>query len=314
MHRSGTSVLSGALYHAGVYMGENLTPGRSENPKGFFEDDDVWRLNEEIMWLLGRSWNDPRRFPEKWMESNKVNDYKEKIAHVLKEKFSSQHLWGIKDPRICRLVPLWKGLFESETTEVCYVISVRHPYDVYMSMNKRESIDIDHSFLLWIRSYLDLIEFTEGAERKFVFYDDLIESPVDEIQKIAHLFNIKLVDGINEKLDSHVDKGLRHNIYSKYQPNGEIQKMAVEIYHSIKKEDIAAVDRSGNALCLMNSVEDVINNHSEWMCRFKLKEKDALLFELKNELLELEAVNNEMQSGLSGLFFKVRKFVNIIRK
>ena len=40
--RSGTSMIAGILHKAGYFMGDNLYPPRSANPKGFFEN---WEIN-----------------------------------------------------------------------------------------------------------------------------------------------------------------------------------------------------------------------------------------------------------------------------
>ena len=48
MHRSGTSAIARLLKIFGVSFGDNLMPGSAEdNEKGFWEDRDVFRLNEE---------------------------------------------------------------------------------------------------------------------------------------------------------------------------------------------------------------------------------------------------------------------------
>src|SRR5262249_21790216 len=47
--RSGTSMLAGMLRLAGYYMGEHLVPADPSNPKGYFEDDEVNAINEELL-------------------------------------------------------------------------------------------------------------------------------------------------------------------------------------------------------------------------------------------------------------------------
>lgn len=47
--RSGTSMLAGSFAAAGYFMGENLYPGRSSNPKGFFEGPQINSLNEKLL-------------------------------------------------------------------------------------------------------------------------------------------------------------------------------------------------------------------------------------------------------------------------
>ena len=52
------------------------------------------------------NWDD-RALPERWTETAAANASREKILTFLKRDFSTAPLWGIKDPRMCRLMPLW---------------------------------------------------------------------------------------------------------------------------------------------------------------------------------------------------------------
>lgn len=47
--RSGTSMLAGSLAAAGYFMGDDLYPGHTSNPKGFFEGPQINRLNEALL-------------------------------------------------------------------------------------------------------------------------------------------------------------------------------------------------------------------------------------------------------------------------
>src|SRR5262249_31431903 len=48
--RSGTSMLAGTLGQAGYYRGEHLVPADEANPKGYFEDDEINAINEELLY------------------------------------------------------------------------------------------------------------------------------------------------------------------------------------------------------------------------------------------------------------------------
>ena len=47
-HRSGTSLISGLLWHAGLHMGELLAAG-PDNPRGFFESVAVLAAHEALL-------------------------------------------------------------------------------------------------------------------------------------------------------------------------------------------------------------------------------------------------------------------------
>ena len=53
MHRSGTSTIARALQTMGVSLGDKLMPAADgDNPKGFFEDTDIYALNVEMLHAL----------------------------------------------------------------------------------------------------------------------------------------------------------------------------------------------------------------------------------------------------------------------
>ena len=53
-HKSGTSTISGLLRILGVDMGADLRQGRGTiNPRGFFEDKEFLRLNDDILSAAG---------------------------------------------------------------------------------------------------------------------------------------------------------------------------------------------------------------------------------------------------------------------
>ena len=63
MHRSGTSMVAGALASSGVYVGrdEELLADQADNPLGFWERRDVVDFDEHILLQSGGSWFNPPR-------------------------------------------------------------------------------------------------------------------------------------------------------------------------------------------------------------------------------------------------------------
>ncbi len=63
MHRSGTSMLAGALSLCNFYLGNNLMNPSSDNAKGYFEHNEIVRIHDEFLNNIGYSWNDIRTIP-----------------------------------------------------------------------------------------------------------------------------------------------------------------------------------------------------------------------------------------------------------
>lgn len=58
MHRSGTSALAGTLHQLGIYLGSDLMKPGQYNKKGYFENNLIFRFNEQLLHKVGSSWDD----------------------------------------------------------------------------------------------------------------------------------------------------------------------------------------------------------------------------------------------------------------
>src|SRR5271166_6443184 len=105
MHRSGTSALAGTLHHLGVGLGARMMQASPDNPRGYWEHSDVVAINHGVMAELGRAWDDLRPLPAGWAHSEAALRAGRKLSTVLTRDFSEAPLWGLKDPRLCRLLP-----------------------------------------------------------------------------------------------------------------------------------------------------------------------------------------------------------------
>jgi len=73
MHRSGTSAFTGVLNILGVELGSNLMEPTKENPRGYFEKRAVMEINDEILNILGSSWDDDFFSPdENWWTNDSL--------------------------------------------------------------------------------------------------------------------------------------------------------------------------------------------------------------------------------------------------
>jgi len=70
--RSGTSMMGGIMHDSGYFMGDNLYPTRDSNPKGFFENDEINGINEDILSNYASIGNKPH-YGQRWLSSIPVN-------------------------------------------------------------------------------------------------------------------------------------------------------------------------------------------------------------------------------------------------
>ena len=185
MHRAGTSVLARALAAIGVELGDNLLGPLEDNPKGFFEDRDVFSLNEQLLSDIGHKWSSIGLIGVEDLASHKHGDAFDRAVHILKNNNSRYPLWGFKDPRTARLLPFWQQVFEKLGLQVAYVISFRDPISVARSLKSRNNFPHSRSHTMWLQHYAASLRYTEGKPRLVVDYDLLISDPETQIRRMA---------------------------------------------------------------------------------------------------------------------------------
>jgi GT2 family glycosyltransferase len=174
MHRSGTSALTGMLHRLGVALGEHLMPATSDNPRGYWEHADIVKVHERLMAALGWGWEDIRSLPAGFEHGAAGDAAQSELTALLHRDFVGVPLWGVKDPRLCRLMPLWAPLLAAEGVEPGYLLAVRHPLDVAASLAARDGIGMARGLLLWLGHLLDAEQATRGKPRVIVHYEELV--------------------------------------------------------------------------------------------------------------------------------------------
>ena len=192
MHRSGTSATARSLQALGVDLGDNLLePLKDDNEKGFWEDLDLSAINLALLKALGDDWDKLTPIPSEDLKRLATSELAVRARDVLKAKLGRTGLFGMKDPRLARLMPFWqtvfKGLgFEGLGGKVSYVIACRNPISVVRSLAKRNDFNAVKGYVLWLSYVVPSLMETEGLHRIVVDYDRLMEAPTRELARIAH--------------------------------------------------------------------------------------------------------------------------------
>lgn len=235
MHRSGTSALTRMINLLGVELGENTMAANSDNVTGFWEEAEIVALNDELLNEFDMRWNDVRSFPDDWLERGTVEGYKEKILDILNMEFRDSNLWGLKDPRLCRLLPFYKPILDTMDCEVKSILVLRDPMEVAQSLYARNGMAVDYGLLLWIRHVLDAEKNSREMLRVCVAYDELLDDWQNIAGRIQNTLGIhwpvdveKAALPINQFLDPelHHHKSINMSIES----SPEIMSLAYRVY------------------------------------------------------------------------------------
>ncbi|MGB5296774.1 MAG: hypothetical protein WBP34_17670, partial [Thermoanaerobaculia bacterium] len=186
MHRSGTSALAGALSILGVDVGQDLLPARiGENDLGFFELKEVHSFHERLLLSGGRTWDSPWPLTTSWLDRFATPSSKAELASLLNRNFEASELWGVKDPRLCQLLPMWRRVLSDLAVEVAVIHIVREPAAVAASLGKRDNFSSDKSGALWLDHNLAAERDSRGLRRAFLTYGDLIEKKMAGLEHLA---------------------------------------------------------------------------------------------------------------------------------
>ena len=213
MHRSGTSAVAGALSHLGVDFSERLIDPAEDNPKGFFEHTDIWQQDQKILESLGSQWDDPLPLPDDWQDSDVVAKTGAQVHAILRRDFDRSMLAGIKDPRMCRLMPSWRGWLLRESFSPHIVLVIRRPVEVIASLAKRDHLPADQVAWVWLRHVLEAEAATRGLPRVVVLYEHLLRDWRHEAARMSAALNVAwpcAMDAIGPTIDAFLEPTLRH--------------------------------------------------------------------------------------------------------
>ncbi len=167
MHRSGTSAMVGVLNLLGASVPRNLISGH-------FESKDLIVVHDELLASAGLAWDDTGPLSADWYHSPAAEHFEQRLLAFLRNDFEDSYLFVIKDPRICRFVPLWLSALAQFNAQPHAIIPVRNPLEVAASLKARDGFVPGKSYLLWLRHVLDAERDTRGVSRSFVAYDSLL--------------------------------------------------------------------------------------------------------------------------------------------
>lgn len=189
MHRSGTSLSMSMLSSLGVDCGNSLIPAGTGNEEGFWEHSGIVSAHERLLASLGRVWHGPKGtypFPEGWLNGRAGQRAQERLnAIVSHEMASANGVWGFKDPRTARLLPLWDRVFSEAGVNPIYILAIRHPWTVVHSLAKHNGMEPARAALVWVQYNLDAVC---GAGERLAMvcdYDRIIEDPAREVERMA---------------------------------------------------------------------------------------------------------------------------------
>lgn len=182
----------------------------------YWESRAIHALHEELLYSIGSSAYDPSDIPPAWYETLSAAYFGRRINTVVNLDYGAAPLIVVKDPRSCRLAPLWLSAFDSMKIDPCVVIPVRNPIEVAASLQVRDGISFAKALQLWLAHFVAAERDTRTVKRTIVAYGDLLENWRGLVDKIGADLDILWPDRSPEaanEIDRFLRNGLRHHIF-----------------------------------------------------------------------------------------------------
>ena len=212
MHRSGTSALSGLLCHQGFRQPHNPDPPAADNPTGYWEAPAVRAVHDRLLEQAHSSWHDLLLPPDLWVPHT-LASHLHLLEVALQQDFPDPlpgQVALIKDPRQCRLQPLWNDLLLRRHLQAVALLVVRHPFAVARSLRHRNHLPINRTLLLWLAHTLEAERQSRHLDRLVVAYEELLDDPIPALQACQRLAQLPITTPERELLEKWIRPDLNH--------------------------------------------------------------------------------------------------------
>jgi len=239
MHRSGTSAVTRVLNLLGASLGARLmAPVPGDNEKGYWENQDAVDIDERLLSGIGRSWHDVRDMPHGWEQSAAASDAYAAMTRLVEVEFATAKLWAVKDPRMCRLAPLWLRALADCGVQPGILFVVRHPLEVAASLYVRNGWSRARSLLLWTHHVIEAERATRGCPRVMVTYDQILADWRGTVSRAARVLGVTWFRSFEEaraEVEAFLDVSQRHHQTSAAQADaaaasGDLPSLVAEVY------------------------------------------------------------------------------------
>lgn len=239
MHRSGTSLLANLLHLLGVDMTADPVLGFEENARGFWERSEVVALHDAMLAHLRREFSCALHAlplaPGWWRRPDLDPLRRRTLERVRELRVATARPLGVKDPRLCLLLPLWRDMAGELGQDVKVLASIRHPLAVAASLKRRDGMDAGRALYMWLSYYLNLLNATTGRQRLFVEYERWFQEPLEQARGVLGFLGMDW-PGTQKELGQVVaataDAGLRRNASG---PEEGIWPPVLSLYRALRQ-------------------------------------------------------------------------------
>ncbi|MBS1767573.1 MAG: hypothetical protein JST05_09260 [Acidobacteria bacterium] len=211
--RSGSSALTGVMSMLGASLPKALLGAGPGNVRGHFEPARLIAINDEVLAAHGATYLDPIMIPDAWFEGSEAKAFVQRIAATIAEEYGDADLPIIKDPRICRVAPLYLKALDQLGYTPLAVIPLRHPGEVTASLSHRDGTAGETAELLNLCELLGGELYSRGLRRIWTRYDELLLDWRSTMSRMAAKLGFEWpvpMDSAAASIEAFLSPSLRH--------------------------------------------------------------------------------------------------------
>ncbi len=174
MHRSGTSALTRIINLMGFSAPRTLMAATEANEAGFWESEVFMQLNERIMKACGGKWSSRKAFGEDPLAVARRTGLYDEVRETLDAEYGGERDIVLKDPRISRLMAIYRPVLEEAGYRILPVLALRNPLEVAASLTKRDEFSTGKGLGIWLRYTLDAEAATRQMPRAVIGFEALM--------------------------------------------------------------------------------------------------------------------------------------------
>jgi len=214
MHRSGTSALTRVLSLMGAALPQKILGATPGNPLGHWEPERLIVAHNALLAEVGSTWHDWRPLALEDLAPERLAHHKAQLRRLITEEYGDEPLFVLKDPRVCRFVPLYIALLGEMGIAVCAVSTFRNPLEVSASLLVRSNVPKVDGMLLWLRNVLDAERGSRGLPRVILGYDRLLAEGVGAVGDLGTRLGVSMVppsEAVAAEIENALRRDLRHH-------------------------------------------------------------------------------------------------------
>jgi hypothetical protein len=290
--RSGTSLLMKALSAMGMSLSDNMIPGSVGNPEGFFEDAEIVDVHKQLLSDLGTLPTLP--LPAGWLETEPTKKARPRLRKILESRLAdSNSIWGFKDPRTVNFLPLWNRILNAPGTVPVFILAIRDPAAVAVSLNRQINRENTITELQWLLRTTEALNHT-AADCFIVHYEDWFTRPVQQAQGLLRYTGLDqyFSGNIEEALKNVIKPNLNRAVYEEYQVQNEYTLKLYDVLKDCRGEEF---DRQ-RVMSVVKECRKAMNGFKGWYIEAhkNIVRKSQVIEKLEKERVREEELKAEL--------------------